>query len=351
MDRGDALTLKSQLADAIFPAPELPFERFLPSRARTGGRTFGREMSQQLPGLGRVVRRAAGSRVATPTLALGVSVDCEGDHRLAVRIQSAGPQTERKLAQIRQATDALDVQSIGRVVKRAGTGPWQRDRHRPLRIGSSVGHPSVTAGTLGCFVRRRDGALRMLSNNHVLAAENAGRVGDAVLQPAGLDAGRAPEDVVGELSSFVELHTTEANRVDCALAELRDGVDADLRTLDNGVLLEGVAAEEDAIAVEKVGRSTGRTRGVVTTIDIDNLVVEYDIGELRFDGAIQIESEDRRSFSDGGDSGALIYTADTHLALGLLFAGTQAGGAHNAGRTFAHPIDAVLSALDVRLVR
>jgi hypothetical protein len=46
-----------------------------------------------------------------------------------------------------------------------------QQRHRPLKIGVSVGHVDVTAGTLGCFVREPEGeGTFILSNNHVLAA-------------------------------------------------------------------------------------------------------------------------------------------------------------------------------------
>ena len=62
------------------------------------------------------------------------------------------------------------------------------DAVRPLRPGLSVAHPSVTAGTLGGFVRT-GGGLAILSNNHVLAASDAAALGDAVLQPGPADGG------------------------------------------------------------------------------------------------------------------------------------------------------------------
>jgi hypothetical protein len=82
----------------------------------------------------------------------------------------------------KKAKDEVDVRYIGRVLKFAT--PAQQKRSRPLKIGVSVGHFKITAGTLGCFVRgldpKDDTAVMILSNNHVLANENRARKGDAI---------------------------------------------------------------------------------------------------------------------------------------------------------------------------
>ena len=57
----------------------------------------------------------------------------------------------------------------------------------PVPIGVSVGHPAITAGTIGARVTK-EGNVFVLSNNHVLAAINQGRPGDFVLQPGSFDA-------------------------------------------------------------------------------------------------------------------------------------------------------------------
>ena len=44
------------------------------------------------------------------------------------------------------------------------------DRHRPAPGGVSIGHRDITAGTLGCLVKK-DGRPVILSNNHVLALQ------------------------------------------------------------------------------------------------------------------------------------------------------------------------------------
>lgn len=57
--------------------------------------------------------------------------------------------------------------------------------------------------------------------------------------------------------------------------------------------------------VAKLGRTTGLTRGRVTAFEMDNVVVEYDAGNLRFDGQVEIEGVGQKPFSDAGDSGSL----------------------------------------------
>jgi hypothetical protein len=141
------------------------------------------------------------------TLAIGIAPRTRTEFRIAVRVQRRalleGPHIER----IRKAARGeVDVRYVGRIVKRAV--PWYQRRRRPIRIGLSVGHYNITAGTLGCFVRRQsDDAIAILSNNHVLADENKGKGGDAILQAGKYDGGTKSKDTVGDLAEFVQLST------------------------------------------------------------------------------------------------------------------------------------------------
>ena len=103
--------------------------------------------------------------------------------------------------------------------------------------------------------------------------------------------------------------------------------------------------------VLKMGRTTGATQGTVEAVDIDNLLVTYRFGQsfgvARFDKQISITGE-KGSFSRPGDSGSLICATDG-IPLALLFAGSERGGRHGRGLTFASPIESVLDALDVDL--
>lgn len=284
------------------------------------------------------------------TLAMGIARHGKKDFRLAVRLQRRGLEASPELERIRAlAKGEIDVRYVGHVGKRAL--PWHQRRNRPLRVGGSIGHFAITAGTLGCFVRARGGRHLILSNNHVLADENRARIGDAVVQPGRLDGGRRRGDTVGALVKFVRMTTRRDILVDCALAGIDDAVEYDYRNLTGIGTLAGAAPglPDPDVQVAKVGRTTGTTRGRVTAFEVDNVVVEYDIGNLTFDNQIEIEGEGNAAFSDGGDSGSLIVDAD-RMGVALLFAGSDQGGDNGRGLTYANPLRAVLDALRVDLL-
>src|SRR3989441_2942588 len=80
-------------------------------------------------------------------------------------------------------------------------------RIRPVPGGVSIGHIQITAGTLGVLAQR-NGRPVILSNNHVLANQNAGRVGDSILQPGPADGGRL-QDTIARLADFVPIQFKE----------------------------------------------------------------------------------------------------------------------------------------------
>jgi len=234
--------------------------------------------------------------------------------------------------------------------------PWYRTNTRPLLIGSSIGHFKVTAGTLGGFVSRGGAGVFVLSNNHVLADEGRAAGGDAVLQRATFDGGRNPRDFVATVRHWVRLKGRGANFADAALARLESPIEYDaarLRGLVGGMdrMLAGVRAEplDEGEVVYKVGRTTGATEGRVTASEMDNVVVNYDVGNLRFDDQIEIEGAGTAAFSDGGDSGSLIVDGSGR-AVALLFAGGDTGGSNQMGLTYANPIGKVLSSLRATLL-
>jgi hypothetical protein len=286
-----------------------------------------------------------------PTMALGVVRKGKNDFGLAVRIQKRGLENSAQVDTIKKkAKGEVDVRYIGQVTKRVAI-PWYQKMNRPLRIGSSIGHFKITAGTLGAFVRSRDdGSVLILSNNHVLANEGKAKKGDHILQPGDFDGGDDPAQKVGELLRFARLRRAEANLVDGAVATIDGGIEFDHRTLTGLGKLAGpgdpVLADDDQVG--KVGRTTGTTSGRVSAFEMDNVVVEYDLGVLRFDSQVEIESVDSGPFSQGGDSGSLIVDADRR-AVALLFAGSDQGGSNGQGLTYANAIRSVLDALKVDL--
>jgi hypothetical protein len=229
-----------------------------------------------------------------------------------------------------------------------------RMRLRPAPGGISIGHVRITAGTQGCLVRGRSGArlnrLMVLSNNHVLANSNAAAIGDAIVQPGPFDGGRAPADQVAILERFVPIHFAGGhNLVDAATGwAWPDRVRRELMYLSGGAVRyfrvgSTPVAAVPGLGVGKSGRTTQLTSGRVTAVGV-TINVNFGGGRVaRFVNQIAIRAASG-NFSQGGDSGSLIWTWDARRApVGLLFAG---GG----GTTFANRITDVLAALDVNLV-
>lgn len=289
------------------------------------------------------LRRAVAAPVRG-TLGLGVS-GRKGNYRIAVRVYKATPGVARIIAQIREKCKGeIDERIVGRVFKQT---PWYRKKNRPLRIGGSVGRTDENAaGTLGCFASFRTGSHSdlILSNNHVLAKENDGHPGDRIVQPGRLDGGRASTSVVARLSKFKKLKRRH-NLVDAAVAELDGGVEYYYNWIEGLGPIRGVRTDplEVGEVVYKLGRTTGLTQGRISAFEVDSVYVEYDQGDLEFDGQLEIEPEGLKPFSLAGDSGSLIVDS-RRKAVGLLFAG------NDADATYANTIGNVLDALRIDLV-
>ena len=239
-----------------------------------------------------------------------------------------------------------DVEEVG-VVKALGDCTRLRRHYvRPVPGGYSIGHGSVTAGTLGALVRdsgRVDNGRRyVLSNNHVLANAGGGAIGDPIYQPGPVDGAALLEHAIGRLSRLVPLDLTGGlNTVDAAIAEVQAGsVLAEVCSVGTP---SRTIQPDRGIAVVKHGRTTGLTRGQITDVDGDFIV---DVGGRMayFTGAVVIRGVPPTvPFSDSGDSGALVVDGNRR-ACGLLFAGSPTSDV-----TLANPIRVVFRRLRVRL--
>jgi hypothetical protein len=245
-----------------------------------------------------------------------------------------------------------------------------RDRWRPvIPPGVSVGHYLITAGTFGCLVHRNE-ELFILSNNHVLANANTCEIWDPVLQPGSADGG-GPEDRVARLAEYVPLvfesepsdceiadwtakllnsiagalgspheleavkRSADANQVDAALARPLSPNQVTNEILGIGAPV-GVGTASLGTRVQKSGRTTGHTEGLITQIDA-TVRIDYYGPKALFTGQL-IASP----MSQGGDSGSAVLDLEKRV-VGLLFAGSPAA-------TILNPIDAVLTVLNVDVV-
>ena len=235
-----------------------------------------------------------------------------------------------------------------------GGGVDPQDRQaRPVPIGVSIGtyRPNASnlcfAGTLGCRLKRIDMVnnttdLFILSNNHVMAEQNAGTTGvDQVIQPGTLDNNCTLDlnDIIGELTDFEPIRFNgQSNAVDAAIATTTDSETgfASPSSAYGAPSATTVTADIDDL-VQKFGRTTGFTEGRVDAINV-TVNVQYDAGVATFTDQVVIVGTGKgkkRTFSSAGDSGSLIVTQDGNKPLGLLFAGSST-------ITIANQIDVVL---------
>lgn len=221
-------------------------------------------------------------------------------------------------------------------------------RHRPAMPGISVGHHAITAGTFGLLVRRA-GKLFILSNNHVLADCNDAVPGDAIWQPASLDGGNT-DDRIATLAEFEPLDFGEKG-AECKIAQVianivntiagvsgsshrfqaveqtpgQNRMDAAIARVDDPNLVipeilgigapTGVATIGLGDRVQKSGRTTGVTEGIVQQINV-TASVDYNGRTARFTDQIITSG-----MSNRGDSGSGILDMEKR-AVGLLFAGS-----------------------------
>lgn len=236
-----------------------------------------------------------------------------------------------------------DVIEIGDVKAFPTLSRNRLKKNRPTSCGVSVGHPLITAGTLGCLVEK-NGTTYILSNNHVLANSNsASKYVDKIIQQGTADGGTSSSADIATLSDFKTIDFTGlANDIDAAIAELDDVTFVDKDIIDIGIIKKKTKKAALYQSVRKHGRTTGHTVGVIDDISVD-IWINYRGKRAWFENQIAIIGVGGKDFSQGGDSGSLIVDAVSLNPVGLLFAGGN-------GTTFANRIDDVLSYFSVKIV-
>lgn len=207
-------------------------------------------------------------------------------------------------------------------------------RARPASGGYSVGHKSITAGTIGTCVYDIVGTpgnpigmpqhFYILSNNHVLANSNNASPGDAVLQPGPFDGGVDPSDRIAALSRFIPItfdppvpRILHRNLVDAAVAEAQfHDLNREIHWVGDLRGWRPRAQVSVGMLLHKTGRTTNYTTGRITAVNA-TVDVNYGGGKVaRFRDQIITTP-----MSAGGDSGSLVADRE-NFAVGLLFAGS-----------------------------
>jgi len=256
----------------------------------------------------------------------------------------------------------------------------KKAKHRPCPMGTSGGHPRVTAGTNGELLRdKKEGKICIGTNNHVAANSNDAKIGDPYLQPGVYDGGKDPADVIGKLLRFVPIKffdggdgnggggcplarfvawvcnaiawtlgrksrlrvtskAVEYNVVDGAIVEVnKEDVSAEIVGVG---IPNGVTQAKMDTFVQKSGRTTcHQVNGRVVAID-GTLAINYGGGKVAYyKDQIMIS---RVGFCAGGDSGSLVLDMNGY-AVGKLFAGGK-------DITVACPIYPYLELLDAEVI-
>lgn len=318
----EARNYKAELLERLFGISAMA--------AATGKGTTGAQALGVLPKGSNVVGIGYGAKVTS-----GAGV--EGD--LAVRVYVRAKVPENALPQAEKVPTSVngkptDVITVGDVTILA----------RPTKCGVSVGHSAITAGTLGCLVRRRGPSINdrfILSNNHVLANSNLASLADPILEPGPLDGGN-PLDPIAELTDFEPIDFLGANSMDAAIARVLNPGDVDPEILGNiGRVSQPPVLPALYESVRKHGRTTLHTIGVIMDLAAD-INVRYGTRLAAFEDQIAISGVGG-TFSSGGDSGSCIVDAVQRNPVALLFAG-------GTGTTFANPIIPVLDRFDVDII-
>jgi hypothetical protein len=244
-------------------------------------------------------------------------------------------------------------------------------RFRPAPGGVSTGHVNITAGTLGCIVKKND-KIYILSNNHVLANSNDANIGDPILQPGPYDGGQLAQDQIAQLSEFVPIEFEESgadpcgladavakllnglaailgsktrlfskritaveNLVDCAIAEPLNPDDVKHEILEIGAI-NGTAEATLGMPLQKMGRTTNHTTGTVLQIDV---TVRVNYGSNK--NATFVDQIMAGALSQGGDSGSAVLNDHKQL-VGLLYAGSDTSTIINRIQNVFHELQVTL---------
>jgi len=217
---------------------------------------------------------------------------------------------------------ATDV--IERRYQRAGGGEGNELAARAvLSPGLSLGNPKARAGTLGLIVFEKETPV-VLSCHHVLAGQFA-EVGDPILQPPVEAGGAVPKDVVGKLKRFFP----PGPAGDAAIADIDPAHLSNPSIPGSDVVLHATGTAFVGLELEKVGATTGTTRGIVEGVGGHYRILPegyvipgFQIGRTANDGG---------DLSLPGDSGAVWY----HRAAAVGFGIHVASSVDDSGHAFA----------------
>lgn len=299
----------------------------------------GRSPSQKGPQLHSMAKQPP-----TDQMAIGFSRPSKTNYTVEIRVQRPDGSAYEAAEEYRlkHNSSEVNIQVVPQVQllpyvadfkKAAPTARLPAHPARQLQLGLSVSRGDTDAGTLGAFLRvKGEDDYFLLSCNHVLAKLNNGSKGDHTYHP-----GRPDQSPLGNkhriarLESWNDLATDTLNQFDAAIARINSDVEnagnqIPVNIPNAGTKIKAFAGDPiDDIRlnhpVRLVGRTSGDSWGKVTAVGVGpQAVFAAPLGKILFGDIIEVVGDDG-PFSRPGDSGSLVFLADTFEAIGLLFGG------------------------------
>lgn len=331
------------------------------AEAIDAARSAIREASGELLARRNVVATGVGYKVTGGKRTQAPCIVCSVTRKMPASALAAADRVPGTIRGV--ATDVVETGPIRALQPPTG-------RFRPAPGGVSIGHRDITAGTLGCLVRKGSETF-ILSNNHVLANSNAAAIGDPILQPGPHDGGTMANDHIANLEAFIPISFVAPeppsecgfaravisllnagcrligsetryrivsiqqtpNLVDAAIARPLDPGDVKDEILGIGPI-QGTVHGALGMRIQKSGRTTGHTTGEILQVDV-TVNVQYGAGQI----AQFTDQLLAGAMSQGGDSGSAVLDEQKRLT-GLLFAGSDS-------TTIINRIEHVFGALGV----
>jgi hypothetical protein len=303
----------------------------------------------------------------------------EPRREVIVFTRRAVPSSKKQLSKLPSAVDDVSVKYRHGAQETVGEPPSQPFGAPPYVVrqtgavgrytcGSSVSVGNFRdGGTLGALVRKADGGIFGLSNNHVTGGCNFAGVGLPIVAPAIVDVmpGGLPPFTIGFHQQSLTMIPGSPDNVnakanfDAAIFRIQD---PNVVSSHQGAAYDtpsAVMVMAPDLLVEKVGRTTGHTHGRVMSQMHGAHAITYNsplygfTGIICYDPVFAIVGTGGDLFSDNGDSGALITTLGENQqrkAIGIIVGGMVDKAAPGGKTTIALPIQPILTAFSVTLV-
>lgn len=242
-----------------------------------------------------------------------------------------------------------------------GQGPYSLHNGR-YTCGSSVTPASVWgAGSLGCLVRDTNGELYGLSCNHVVGLCNFAEPGIPILAPAGLDVhvGGCDPFTIGYHSSLlpqldgIPQNVPIVDNTDAAIFRVRDPNLVSSMQREYYDSPSAIAQIAPSMLVEKVGRTSGRTSGIVRAQTAGPEPITYNLQvipgsrKVVFYDPLYVVESPGNIFAEEGDSGSLVTAVinGARCAVGIV-----TGINSQSKLCYVLPIGPILARFNVTLV-